>query len=175
MAKFPRIFDIVCSSRDQDLEEKNIQPENFEDGIIFLSMFTDFLWKTDDENCISNAEKVKNYAKKFYQGIGRFWVQGRKRDGMVTLTINKGSGVAQPTKWYNDSKETGHPIFTSTSALSRGILKQKRGRSTIHFNGDTVNTKLLFQTVRSVDQIISIKRNDSPVVQDIGIQSNQYW
>ena len=29
-------------------------------------------------------------------------------------------------------KETGHPIFISTSALSRGILKQRRGKSTIH-------------------------------------------
>ena len=47
----------------KDLEEKNIEPENFQDRIIFMSMFNDILWKTGDENCISNAEKVKNYAK----------------------------------------------------------------------------------------------------------------
>ena len=35
-------------------------------------------------------------------------------------------------------RETGHPIFTSTSALSRGILKQRKGKSTIHFNGESV-------------------------------------
>ena len=50
-------------------------------------------------------------------------------------------------------KESGHRIFMSTSALSRGILQQRRERSTVHFNGDTVNTELLFQTVHSVNQI----------------------
>ena len=50
------------------LQEKNIQPENFEDRIIFMSMFNDILLKTDDEHCISNAEKVKNYEKKFLPG-----------------------------------------------------------------------------------------------------------
>ena len=42
------------------------------------------------------------------------------------------SGTAQSSQMVQQFKETGHPIFTSTSALSRGILKQKRGRSTIH-------------------------------------------
>ena len=46
-------------------------------------------------------------------------------------------------------KETGHLVFKSTSALSRGILKQRKGRRTIHFNGDSMNTELLFQTINS--------------------------
>ena len=50
-------------------------------------------------------------------------------------------------------KETNHSIFTATSALSRGILKQKKGKSTIHLNGDFMNTELLFQTVNSVNQL----------------------
>ena len=49
----------------KDLAEKNIEPENFQDRMIFMSMFNDILWKTGDEKCIFNAEKVKNYAKKF--------------------------------------------------------------------------------------------------------------
>ena len=32
---------------------------------IFMSMFNDIEWKENDENCISNAEKVKNYSKRF--------------------------------------------------------------------------------------------------------------
>ena len=44
----------------KDSEEKNIQPENFKDWIIFMSMFNDILWKSHDQNCISNAVKVKN-------------------------------------------------------------------------------------------------------------------
>ena len=50
-------------------------------------------------------------------------------------------------------KEAGHLVFKSISALSRGILKQKKGKSTIHFNGDSMNTELLFQTVHSVNQL----------------------
>ena len=40
----------VLQEIQKDLEEKNIQPENFEDRIIFMSMFNDILLKTDDEN-----------------------------------------------------------------------------------------------------------------------------
>ena len=40
-----------------------------------------------------------------YQDIGHFQVQGRKRDGMATLTVNEDSVIAQPTKWYINSKK----------------------------------------------------------------------
>ena len=82
----------------RDLDQKNIQPEDFSDRIIFMSMFNDIVWKTDDENRVYNAEKVNDYAKKSYQDIGHFEVQGRKRDGMAILPIQKDSGIAQPTK-----------------------------------------------------------------------------
>ena len=49
----------------QDLEKLKIQPEEFTDRIIFMSMFNDIVWNTNDENCVSNAEKVKNYAMRF--------------------------------------------------------------------------------------------------------------
>ena len=88
----------------KDLAEKNIEPENFQDRIIFMSIFNDILWKTGDEKCILNAERVKNYAKKTYQDMGHFWVQGRTRDGKANLTITKDSGIAHPTKWYRDSR-----------------------------------------------------------------------
>ena len=49
----------------KDLEEKNIKPENFKVRIIFMSMFNDILRKSDDQDCISHDETVKNYAN-FY-------------------------------------------------------------------------------------------------------------
>ena len=52
----------------QDLEKRKIQPEEFTDRIIFMSMFNDIGWNTNDENCVSNAKKVKNYAMRFSQG-----------------------------------------------------------------------------------------------------------
>ena len=50
-------------------------------------------------------------------------------------------------------KETGHPVFKSISALSRGILKRKRDRCTIHFNADSSNTGLLFRTIHPANQL----------------------
>ena len=50
-------------------------------------------------------------------------------------------------------KETGHLVFKSISALSRGILKKKKGKSTIHFNGDSMNAELLVQTHHSANQL----------------------
>ena len=50
-------------------------------------------------------------------------------------------------------KETGHPLFKSISALSRGILKRKKGKETIHFNEDSSNTELLFRTIHSENQL----------------------
>ena len=58
-----------------------------------------------------------------------------------------------PYKMIQQLKETGHHIFTDTSALSRGMLKQRKVKSTIHFNGDFMNTEQLFQTINSVNQV----------------------
>ena len=56
--KFAKIFVIVC-----DITwRQNIQPEDFKDGIIFMSM--------------SNAEKIQNYAMRFLQGQWTFLGQG---------------------------------------------------------------------------------------------------
>ena len=50
-------------------------------------------------------------------------------------------------------KETCHPIFTSASALSRGILRKLKGKETIHFYADTSNTELLFRIIQCANQL----------------------
>ena len=50
-------------------------------------------------------------------------------------------------------KDTGHPVFKSISALSRGFLKMKNGTDTIHFNADASNTELLFRFIHSLNQL----------------------
>ena len=57
------------------------------------------------------------------------------------------------TKMMERFKETGHPIFKSICALSRGILKRKNNRDTIHFNADASNTELLVRTTLSANQL----------------------
>ena len=85
---------------------------------------------------------------------GRFWVLDRKRSGMKDLlTLPKDNGTRQPMRWYSGSKKQGTLYLKSTSALSRGILKRKKGFETIHFNGDSWNTEPLFRTIHSVNQL----------------------
>ena len=75
--KNPRIFNIFYSWQIQeDLETWRIQQEEFTDRIIFMSMFNDIVWNTNDENCGSNDEKVKNYAKRFSEGHWTFLGRG---------------------------------------------------------------------------------------------------
>ena len=50
-------------------------------------------------------------------------------------------------------KDTGHRVFKSISASSRGILNKKNDRDTIHFNAVASNTELLFQIIHSVNQL----------------------
>ena len=65
----------------------------------------------------------------------------------------KGHWNCTANKMVQQFKETGHLVFKGVSALRRGVLKQKKGKTSIHFNGDSMNTELLFQTVHSVNQL----------------------
>ena len=82
----------------RDLERENIQAEDFKDRIIFMSMFNDIEWKTNDENCISNAEKINTYAMRHLQGHRTFLGPGSEEKLY-------GDSHAQPAKWYSDAKK----------------------------------------------------------------------
>ena len=45
------------------------------------------------------------------------------------------------------------PVFQWVSPLGRGILKKKKNRGTIHFNGEYCNVDLLCRTVHSANQL----------------------
>ena len=65
-----------------DLARKNTEPENFKDRIIFMSVFNDIEWtrKGNDGICVSNSEKVKEYAKRFLQGHWTFPGPGSEKE-----------------------------------------------------------------------------------------------
>ena len=51
-------------------------------------------------------------------------------------------------------KGGGHPFFSDSSALDRGLLNKKGGRSTIHFSAGNLRTQcFLFRTVHSANQL----------------------
>ena len=119
-----------------------------------MSMFNDMVWKKNDENCISNAEKIKNYAMKFSQGCWTSSGPGSEEKWYGNSSYDKkGEWNCTANKMVQRFTETGHPVFKSSSALSRAILKQKKGETCIHFSGDPTNTELLFQTIHSVHEL----------------------
>ena len=115
-----------------------------------MSMFNDIVWHTNDENCVSNAEKVKNYAMRFSKGHWKFLgPDPEEKWYRSSHQAQKGQWNCTAAKMVQRFKETGLLVFKSISALSRGILKQKKGKTSIHFNGDSRNKELLFQTSHS--------------------------
>ena len=91
-------------------------------GSFSLSVFNDTDWskKGNDGICFSNAEKVKNYAMHSCKDTGRFLGPGSEKKWY--------GGSSYPSKGDWDStadvmvlrfKESGHPVFKSTSPLSR--------------------------------------------------------
>ena len=139
-----------------DLRERNIEPEKFTDRIIFTSMFNDIDWtrKGNDGICISNREKAKEYAKRFLQGHWTFLGPGDEEKWYGTLAYSpEGKWDSAASQMVERFKETGHPVFKSISALSRGILKKTNNRDTIHFNADASNTEFMFRIIHSENQL----------------------
>ena len=139
MEKCRRFFDIVYSSRGPRTGSPSCQCSMAfcENPMIRIAS--------------RNAEKVENYAKKFLPG--HCTILGPGSEKRWYCDSHGGQWDCTANKIEKHFKETGHPIFTSASALSRGILKQRIGKSTVHLNGDSVNMELLLQTVHSVNQI----------------------
>ena len=140
-----------------DLRERNIEPEKFTDRIIFMSMFNVLDWtrKGNDGILCFEFRKIKDYAKRFLQG---HWTSLGPGDEMMwygtLLCTPEGTWNSTATQLVERLKDTGHPVFKSISALSRGILQKKNNWGTIHFNADASNTELLFRIIYSVNQLI---------------------
>ena len=120
-------FSSLSISREiqNDLETKNIKPEDFKDRIIFMSMVNDMEWKNNDGDCMSNGEEVRNYAMKFLcKDIGRLWVQGRKRNG-VGFPRSKKQWNCTANKMVPRLKETGHLVFKKHQRFESWDLEAK--------------------------------------------------
>ena len=73
---FPGLTSLKILQKIQDdLPDQNIEPEKFEDRIIFMSTFNDIDWTENgnSEKCVSNSDQVKDYAERFSLDIPRPW------------------------------------------------------------------------------------------------------
>ena len=96
--------------------------------LFLMSMFNDFDW-TRKEMYFSNAEKVKMHAKRFSQGHWTFLGLGneKKWSGECNSKL-EGKWNSIASQMVQRFRETCHPVFTSASALSRGILRKLKGK-----------------------------------------------
>ena len=154
---FPGFTTLQLSQEVQEFMTKMGDPSQCKGRIIFMSMFNDIIWgsENNERECNANATLVSIFAKRFPAGRSSFL------------------GPGSETKWYSTDnerlggewdrvdelmmikfEESGHPFFRATSPLSRGTLQSKGGgKLSIHFcaDGDTIVT--VFRTFISVNQI----------------------
>ena len=122
-----------------------------------MSMFNDISWRSKDnkKECESNAQIVSLYTKRF--GAGQWSCLG----------------PGSEKKWYSISEDSPqgewdkiaelmmlkfgartHPVFRSTSPLSRGVLKSKDGgKLSMHFCADEGTIETVFRTITSVNKL----------------------
>ena len=136
----------VRKTRPIDVVEHRHEDEEFEDRIIFMSMFNDVDWTVNGNytECFSNSEMVRDHARKIplrqwsFKGPG----EEEKWCGMQNYTPEGQWNTAADVTVAN-FKDSGHLFFRASSALDRGFLKKKGGRCTIHFSADPSNAELL--------------------------------
>ena len=139
------------------MTELKCELEHFQGRIIFMSMCNDIDRgkRRNKENCIANAHRVTEYARKFMRGDWSFPRLGSEKKWY-------GTHVCKPDGQWDEvaenmminSAESGNPKFRASSALERGELKSKgKGMKTIHYNGTDETIELILQTVISVNQL----------------------
>ena len=141
----------------ENVDVRHINPEQFEDRIIFMSMLNDMDWteKGNSAQCLSKSEEVKNYATRFLRGHWSFLDPGEEEATWYGTHTYKSEGPWNKTAdvMLENFQESGHSIFRGISTSNRGVLKRKGGRSTVPFNMESRNADLVFRTIQSVNQL----------------------
>ena len=155
---FPRILHIAALLQSPRFPVKNERrTRRFTGRIIFMSTFNDISWgsKDNEQECELSAKLVSIYAKTFTPGRWSFFGPGSEKKWCSTHK-SKPQGEWSRVAELIISKfgESGHPVFRSTSPLTRGVLKSKGGEKlSIHFCADEGTIETVFRTIISVNQL----------------------
>ena len=100
-----------------DLQDRNIEREKYEDRIIFMSMFND-IEEDEERKFDSNSEQVKNYAERFSRGHWSFLGprDERKFYGTPSYTSEGKWDSIAPQMWIDSKKPVNQ--YSRTSVLS---------------------------------------------------------
>ena len=146
-----------CNKVQDFMSRMSDQPEQFKGRIIFMSMFNDISWGSEDiqQECESNANLVSVYARRFPPGRWSFLGPGSEKKRYSTHEYKpQGEWNRVAEQMMMEFSESGHPVFRATSPLSRGVLKSKGGgKLSMHFCADGRTIETVFRTIISVNQL----------------------
>ena len=138
----------LCDKISDLLSSMGQTPESFTGRILFMSMFNDiFCDRYDNKNeCLRNANIVKTFAGRFGIGSEKKWYPSENSP--------QGAWDHVAEEMLLLFAESGHPIFRSTTPLSRGKLKSKgKGKVSIHFTADQDTVDTIYRIILSVNQL----------------------
>ena len=155
---FPGFNTLQLSQEVQELLLRlNETPETFTGRIIFMSMFNDISWRSKDnkKECESNAQLVSLLARRFGAGQWSFPGPGsEKKWYSICEDSPQGEWDKIAEKMMLTFAESTHPVFRSTSPLSRGLLKSKGGgKLSIHYCADQETITTVLRTIISANQL----------------------
>ena len=125
--------------------------------IIFMSMFNDISWR-----CKDNKERMRvkcstrlSLSKRYGAGQWSFLGPGsEKKWYSISEDSPQGEWDRIAEQMMLTFAESKHPVFRSTSPLSRGVLKSKGGgKLSIHYCADPGTIETVFRTIISVNQL----------------------
>ena len=113
----------LCYKVQEFMSKMSVQPEDFTGRIIFMPMFNDTTWRSKEnkQECELSAELFSIYAERFSPGRWSFFGPGSEKKWFSTHE-NKPQGEWDRVAELMMFKfcESRHPVFRSTSPLSRG-------------------------------------------------------
>ena len=146
MEYFPGFTTLQPVDKVQEFMDKIGDPAQFQGRSIFMSMFNDISWGSQDneQDCELSGNLVSIYARRFSPGRWSFLGLGSEKKWYST-SIDRPRG-----RWDRVAElimikfgKSGHTVFRATSPVSQGTLKSKRGgKISIHScaAGDTIET-----------------------------------
>ena len=111
--------------------------------------------RDNKKECLSNANLVSLFAKRFGKGQWTFIGPGsEKKWYSMSEDSPQGEWDHMAERMLVELAESGCPIFRSTSPLSRGRLKSKsRGKLSIHYAADLETIETIFRIIVSANQL----------------------
>ena len=146
----------LCDKISDLLSSLGQTPETFTGRILFMSMFNDISCdrKDNKDECLKNAESVKVLAGRFGIGQWSFIGPGSEKKWYPSENCPQGAWDHVAEEMLLKFAESGHPIFRSTTPLSRGKLKSKgKGKVSIHFASDQDTIDTIYRIILSVNQL----------------------